>query len=106
MSTPTRTIELDEETAEALQRRAAARGLSVAELVADLAWASDALPPGLQVMRDGGQGPWSPEALERDARALEEFRRTRVGIPFQEVKAWMDSWGKADELAPPVPRKL
>ena len=41
-----------------------------------------------------------------DARRLAEFQRTREGIPWEEVKAWMQSWGKPDELPPPKPRKL
>ena len=33
------------------------------------------------------QGPWSPEALEEDARRLAEFERTRVAVSWDEVKA-------------------
>jgi predicted transcriptional regulator len=49
---------------------------------------------------------WSPEALEEDARRLAEFERTRLGVPWDEVKAWMDSWGIVNELPSPKPRKL
>jgi predicted transcriptional regulator len=48
------------------------------------------------------EGPWSPEALEEDARWLAEFERTRTGVPWDEVKAWMQSWGAPNEL--PIPR--
>ena len=106
MNTRIRTIEVDERTAEVLEARAVARGLSVAELIADLAWAVETLPPDLQAQYDNGEGPWSPEVLAEDARRLAEFERTRQGIPWEEVKAWMQSWGTPDELPPPKPRKL
>jgi hypothetical protein len=99
-------IEVDPATAAILEARAAARGLSVSELVADLASAEQVLSPGLQALRDAGQGPWAPEVLAEDARRLEEFRRTREALPWDEVKAWMKSWGSADELPVPEPRKL
>jgi hypothetical protein len=48
----------------------------------------------------------SPEALAEDARRLVEFEQTRVGVPWSEIKDWMDTWGTASELPPPTPRKL
>ena len=104
MSAKLRTIEVDSRTADILEARAAARGMSVAYLLADLAGAS--LPPDLQAMADDGEGPWSADALAEDARRLAEFERTREGVPWGEVKAWMRSWGTANELPPPKPRKL
>jgi len=106
MNPKLRTIEVDERTAEILEARAGARGMSVAELVADLAWSSDTLPPELQELCENGQGPWSPEVLAEDARRLAEFDRTRQGIPWEDVKAWMQSWGSSNELPAPKPRKL
>ena len=53
-----------------------------------------------------GEGPWSPRALEEDARRLAEFERNRMGAPWDEVKAWMRSWGAPNELPPPKSRKL
>lgn len=99
-------IEVDAQTAELLKARASARGVSVADLVADLAFDENLLPPDLEAMRAAGEGPWSPEALAEDRRRLEEFRRTREGVPWDEVKAWMLSWGTANELPTPKPRKL
>jgi hypothetical protein len=55
---------------------------------------------------DPADDPWSPESLAEDARRLAEFERTRMGIPWDEVKAWMESWGTANELPPPKARKL
>ena len=57
-------------------------------------------------MRAESKGPWSPETLEEDARRLAEFERTRLGVPWDEVKAWMQSWGAPSELPAPKPRKL
>ena len=44
--------------------------------------------------------------LDEDARRLAEFRRTREGVPWEEVKTWMQSWRTPNELPPPQPRKL
>jgi hypothetical protein len=107
MNVRVRTIEVDEATAETLEARAAARGITVAELVADLA-ALDAQvwPAELEAMRAAGEGPWSPEALAEDERAFEEFERTGEAIPWEETRAWLESWGTPNERPPPKPRKL
>src|SRR5262245_36215198 len=63
-----RTIKVDAETADLLEARAAARKMTVSELVSDLAANDAALPEHLATLRAEGQGPWSPEALEEDAR--------------------------------------
>jgi Ribbon-helix-helix protein, copG family len=102
MATKTHTIEVDKATAEALEARAAARGMSVSELLADLAGAGDALPADLQVLRDAGDGPWAPNVLAEDARRLADFHRTRMAVPWEDVKAWLETWGTPNE----VPRRL
>jgi hypothetical protein len=56
--------------------------------------------------RSEGEGPWSLKALAEDERRLAEFERTRMGVPWDEVKVWMESWGKPDELPRPKPRNL
>ncbi len=99
-------IEVDAQTAELLKARASARGLSVADLLADLAGDENLLPPALAAMRAAGDGPWAPEILAEDARRLAEFHRTREAISWGEVKAWMQSWGTPQELSRPKPRKL
>ena len=106
MTTKTHTIEVDEATAEVLEARAAARGMSVSELLADLAGAEEALPATLQALRDSSEGPWAPDILAEDARRLAEFQRTREAVPWDDVKAWMQSWGTPGELPAPKPRKL
>jgi hypothetical protein len=106
MNIKVRKIEVDVETADLLEARAAARGMSVADLLADIACNEEVLPADLAAMRTSGEGPWSPEALEEDARRLAEFERTREGAPWDEVKTWMQSWGTPNELPPPKSRKL
>jgi plasmid stabilization system protein ParE len=76
------TIEVDAQTAELLKARASARGISVADLLADLAGEEAPLPPALNAMRAAGEGPWAPDMLAEDARRLAEFRRTRDAIPL------------------------
>ena len=99
-------IEVDARTADLLEARASARGLSVGDFIADLASDENLLPPDLEAMRAVGKGPWSPEVLAEDRRRLAEFQRTREGVPWDEVKAWMLSWGTPRELPAPKPRKL
>jgi hypothetical protein len=99
-------IEVDPHTAELLEARAAARGISVADLVADLAGDGNPLPAVLEAQRANGEGPWAPDVLAEDARRLAAFNRTREGTPWDEVKAWMQSWGSRNELPAPKPRKL
>jgi len=106
MNVKLRKIEVDAETAEALEAQAAARGISVPELLADFAGSTAELSPDLEAMRSSGRGPWSPAILAEDARRLAEFEREGEGVPWEEVSAWMQSWGTASELPAPKPRKL
>jgi hypothetical protein len=101
-----RTIEVDASTADLLEARAAARGVTVPQLLADIASNEGALPADLAQMRANGKGPWSAEALAEDADRLAAFERTREGVPWDEVKAWMESWGRPNEMPPPKPRKI
>jgi hypothetical protein len=100
------TIEVDVRTADLLEARAAARGISVADLLADLAGEESLLPATLAAMRDSGEGPWAPSVLAEDARRLAEFSRTREAIPWNDIKSWMQSWGSENEQPAPRPRKL
>ncbi|MCW5688528.1 MAG: hypothetical protein KIT76_08295 [Pseudolabrys sp.] len=99
-------IEVDPHTADLLEARASARGMSVADLLADLAANAEALSPWLEALREKAEGPWAPDVLAEDQRRLAEFNRARTGVPWSEVKSWMQSWGTADELPAPKPRKL
>jgi hypothetical protein len=106
MNVKLRQIEVDAATADLLEARAASRGMTVAKLLADIAGNEEVLPTDLGSMRANGEGPWSPQSLEEDARRLADFERTRIGVPWEEVKAWMRSWGTQNELPVPKPRKL
>jgi len=99
-------IEVDPQTADLLEARAAARGMSVSDLLADLAAGADTLPLWLEALREKGEGPWAPDVLAEDQRRLAEFNHARMGAPWSDVKAWMQSWGTPDELPAPKPRKL
>jgi hypothetical protein len=105
MTAKRRTIEVDARTADVLEAQAAARGQTVSELLADLV-VEDETSQDLESLRRDGLGPWSPEILAEDARRAADFQRTGEGIPWKEVRAWMKSWGKPNELPPPKPRKL
>jgi hypothetical protein len=106
MTIKLRPIEVDAETADLLEARAKARGMTVAEFLADIACNEEALPADLAQMRAKGEGPWSAGALADDARRLAEFERTRIGLPWRETKAWLESWGTPTELPSPKPRQL
>jgi len=99
-------LEMAEEVVERLEASAQERGMTMAELLADMAGANDVWPEHLEKMRAEGRGPWSPEALAEDARAFEEFERTGMGVPLEDVEAWANSLGTANELPFPKPRKL
>jgi len=105
MNIKLRKIEVDAETAAALEALAQSRNISVQELLADLARTTHDVPADLEAMRAQGRGPWAPEILAEDARRLAEFERTREGVPWDEVRAWMQSWGTSHELPPPKSRK-
>lgn len=105
MNVKLRKIEVDAETADLLEARAAALGMSVSALLAEIAGNESVLPANLGRMLAKGEGPWSAEALAEDARRLAEFEQSRIGVAWDEVKAWMGSWGKPNELPRPKPRK-
>lgn len=44
--------------------------------------------------------------VEADLVAAADFEHTGMGVPWDEVRAWMTSWGSANELPRPIPRKL
>ncbi len=85
-----RKIEINGETADLLQARAAALGISVAELLAAIA---------------GTQPAATPTAANEAAQAaVGDAPRAEAAPPdarWREVKAWIDSWGKPDEKPRP-----
>ena len=99
-------IEIDSQTAELLEARAAARGMSLADWLADVAGDDNPLSPDMEAHKANADGPWAPDLLADDARRIAEFRRTREAVPWDDVKLWMQSWGTPNEIAPPNARKL
>jgi predicted transcriptional regulator len=89
-----RTFELDETTDARLAEIAAERGQDVATVLAEAVALLDSV---VDI-----EGP----DLAEDRRRLDDFLATGEGIPADEIKAWVASWDKPDELPPPAPRKL
>ncbi len=52
-------------------------------------------------------GPFleGPDVAENERR-LHEFLRTKKAIPFEDVKAWTESWGAEAELPRPSVRRI
>ncbi|PZQ15755.1 MAG: hypothetical protein DI565_07845 [Ancylobacter novellus] len=90
-----RTIEVDEEVADALEKRAAERGVSLDEFLTQVGG-----------VEEEGMVELSPEELAELEARVAEWERDRLGVPAEEVFQWMKSWGTSDELPPPRPRRL
>lgn len=106
MNAKPRSITVDAATADLLEARAAARNMTVAEFLADLAANEASLPAELSSKREGGEGPWSPAALDADAKRLESFKEERSGVDWDEARGWLETWGTPDETTRPGSRKL
>lgn len=78
----TRSIEVDHLTADALSRRAAERGISVPELVADLVLLDTVTVADADI-----------EELDRRWRA---FEAQETVADSADVVRWLQSWGKPD----------
>jgi predicted transcriptional regulator len=89
-----RTLEIDAATDTRLHELAVERGQEVAAVLAEAVALLDS------VVDIAGPDP------AEDRRRLEDFKRTRQAVPLDEVKAWVASWGSADELPAPQPRKI
>lgn len=87
------TLDLDSEADARLVTLAAQRGQEKSRVVADALALLDSLET-------------ADLDIEEDLRRLQDFERTQQGVPLDEVKAWVQSWGTANELSPPAPRKL
>ena len=94
MNLISRTLEIDADTDARLREMATERGQEVAAVLAEAVALLDSV-----VDLEG------PDVAE-DRRRYDEFKRTRLAVPLDEVKAWVASWGSADELPRPEPRKV
>jgi predicted transcriptional regulator len=89
------TIELDEEFAESVRAAAAARGIPFEMFV------RDALTAHMFTEIEWSDDPdWAI-----DKKILDDAIRNGRTIPWSEVRPWVESWGKPDELPPPKWRK-
>jgi predicted transcriptional regulator len=89
-----RTLEIDADTDARLTELAAERGQDVAAVLAEAVALLDS------VVDIAG-----PDIAE-DRRRLDTFASTGKAVPLHDVKAWVASWGSADELPRPSPRKI
>jgi predicted transcriptional regulator len=89
-----RTLEIDADTDARLREMAKERGQDVAAVLAEAV-----------ALLDSVVDITGPDIAE-DRRRYDEFQRTRLAVPLDDVKAWVASWGSADELPRPQPRKV
>ena len=89
-----RTLEIDIDTDARLREMAKERGQDVAAVLAEAVALLDS------VVDIAG-----PDIAE-DRRRYDEFKRTQLAVPLDDVKAWVASWGSPDELPRPQPRNV
>jgi predicted transcriptional regulator len=89
-----RTLDIDADTDARLREMASERGQDVAAVLAEAVALLDS------VVDIAG-----PDIAE-DRRRLDAFHRTRAAVPLDDVKDWVASWGSANELPRPAPRKI
>ena len=81
MTAKTRTIEVDEATARALESLAAERGVSTTELVAGM------------VALESASVALSPEEVDELDRQWAAIRAGEPTIPHEDVTRWLQTWG-------------
>jgi predicted transcriptional regulator len=89
-----RTLEIDSDTDARLREMATERGQEIAAVLAEAVALLDS------VVDLAGPN------IGEDRRRYDEFGRNRLAVPLDDVKAWVASWGSADELPRPQPRKV
>jgi predicted transcriptional regulator len=94
MNLVSRTFELDADTDARLREIASERGKDVATVLAEAVALLDSVID------------LSGPDLAEDRDRYEEFKRTGLAVPIDDVKAWAASWGSANELPRPQPRKI
>jgi predicted transcriptional regulator len=94
MNLVNRTLEIDAETDARLREMAKERGQDVAAVLAEAV-----------ALLDSVVDLAGPDVSE-DRRRYDDFQRTRLAVPLDDVKAWVSSWGSENELPRPQPRKV
>ena len=92
MTTKRPTVELDPDTDARLQALAKRRGQTPGDVVAT----------AIELLDSGDE----ELDIEEDLRRLREFERTGLAVPWEDVRAWIDSWGTPNERPAPRPRKM
>ena len=88
-------LEIDEELAESVRGAAAKKGIPVEMFI------RDALAHHIFAEVEWSDDPdWAI-----DEQIAEHALRTGETIPWSEVRLWLESWGKPDELPPPKWRR-
>ena len=80
MTSKTHTIEVDEATADALKARADERGVTVAQLLADIA-------------AENGSVTVDPEEIAELDRRWTAIQAGEATVPHEEVVRWLETWG-------------
>jgi predicted transcriptional regulator len=94
MNLVNRTLEIDADTDARLREMAEERGQDVAAVLAEAVALLDSVVD------------LSGPDIGEDRRRYDDFRRTRLAVPLDDVKAWVASWGSENELPRPQPRKV
>lgn len=94
MNLVSRTLEIDADTDARLREIASERGKDVATVIAEAV-----------ALLDSVVDLTEPDIAE-DLRRFEEYKRTKLAVPLDDVKTWVASWGSSDELPRPQPRKI
>ncbi|WFU72989.1 MULTISPECIES: hypothetical protein [unclassified Bradyrhizobium] len=94
MNLVSRTLEIDADTDARLREIASERGKDVATVLAEAVALLDSVID------------LSGPDLAEDRGRYEEFKRTGLAVPLDDVKAWVASWGSVNELPRPQPRKI
>ncbi|MBV8564277.1 MAG: hypothetical protein JO273_02355 [Methylobacteriaceae bacterium] len=81
MTATKRTIEVDEATASVLESRAAERGMSVSDLLAEM------------TALEGPRSDLSSNELAELDRQWEAIKSGERTIPHEEVAQWLQTWG-------------
>lgn len=89
-----RTLDIDADTDARLREMADERGQDVAAVLAEAVALLDSV---IDIA-----GP----DIGEDRRRLDAFKQARAAVPLDEVKNWVASWGSANELPRPAPRKI
>ncbi len=89
-----RTLDIDAGTDARLREMADERGRDVAAVLAEAVALLDSV---VDI-----SGP----DIGEDRRRLDVFENTRLGVPLDEVKNWVASWGSPNELPCPAPRRI